>query len=697
VDQFAPLSPCVGDSPAHLNARLELTMRLPQTSLALLLAAVVGSVGAATDESLVVIHAQYRDRAQLQTIASQFQHLAVDERTKTITAEASHDDIVALQRAGVSVEIDSASTEQMRTSEAMDVGIDSIPGYSCYRTVEETYATMDLLAAAHPNLARVVDIGPSWLRSRDASAGYRMRVLRLNNVATDVRFPNKANMVVFASLHAREYSPAELTTRFGEWLVNNYGKNAEATWLLDHFRFHLVLQGNPDGRKKAEAGLSWRKNVNNLNGTCSNENAYGTDLNRNFRYRWHTASGGSSSDQCLGNYRGPQPLSEPETASLMRYVAGIPDGNGIYSGGVLPDRRGDVPTSPAAGDYHGMFIDVHSFASMVLWPWSYTDTPPPNAPALRTLGRRLAWFNGYAPHQWHDLYVADGTATDSMYGLLGVPSIHFELAPPFFESCSSFQDSTLPNNLSALRYAARSLYAPYIYPAGPDVTQLAVSPGRLIPGTPVGIGALVDDTRFNQSNGAEAIQRIASAYAYLDGAPWISGSVAAPMVAHDGAFNSSREVVRVALPTTGLAIGRHTVIVRGTDANGSLGTPQGATFTVAGTRSFANGTDVVVPDNSAASSNIAATGIQGTAPASLGVSIDIRHPNIGDLVVDLMGPGGTVYRLHKRTGGTTDNLVANYVVDASSENAVGTWRLRVIDQATGNAGFINQWSLTFSY
>jgi len=30
---------------------------------------------------------------------------------------------------------------------------DGIPGYSCYRTVEETYATAETLAAAYPNLA----------------------------------------------------------------------------------------------------------------------------------------------------------------------------------------------------------------------------------------------------------------------------------------------------------------------------------------------------------------------------------------------------------------------------------------------------------------------------------------------------------------------------------------------------------------
>lgn len=669
---------------------------LQRTSLALLLAAATGSAHAAVDEdSLVIAHARYRDRTELQAIASRFQHIIVDQKTKTVTVEASHDDIIALQRAGFRVDIDSAATDQMRASDA-DMTTESISGYPCYRTVEETYATMDALAASHPNLVRIVDIGPSWLRSRDAAAGYRMRVLRLNNVATDATLSNKPNMVAVASIHAREYTPAELLTRFSEWLVNGYGKDSEATWLLDNFQFQFVLQGNPDGRKKAEAGLSWRKNVDNLNGTCS-ANAYGVDLNRNYRYRWHSAPGGSSSDPCLGNYRGPYTLSEPETAGILRYIAGVPDSNGIYSGGVLPDRRGDAATSLAPSDYRGMFIDVHSFASMVLWPWSYTDAPPPNAAALQTLGRRLAWFNDYSPRQWTGLYIADGTATDATYGLLGAPTFHFELPAPFFESCASFQDSTLPKNLNALRYAARNLFAPYIFPAGPDVTSIAVSSNRVAPGTTIGIGALVDDTRFNQTNGAEPVQNITSVQAYLDQAPWTPGAVPIPMVAHDGAFNSNREVARVALSTTGLPIGRHTVYVRGTDASGSPGTPQAILFTVGGARSFGNGTDVAIPDSSAASSYITVSGIRGTASAALGVSVDIRHPNIGDLVVDLIGPGGTTYRLHRRTGGTTDNLIATYTVDASTENAMGVWRLRVMDQVSGNVGFVNQWGLVFRY
>ena len=45
-----------------------------------------------------------------------------------------------------------------------------------------------------------------------------------------------------------------MATRFAEYLVNNYGADADATWILDHHEIHLMLQMNPDGRKKAETG-----------------------------------------------------------------------------------------------------------------------------------------------------------------------------------------------------------------------------------------------------------------------------------------------------------------------------------------------------------------------------------------------------------------------------------------------------------
>lgn len=94
-------------------------------------------------------------------------------------------------------------------------------------------------------------------------------------------------------------------------------------------------------------------------------------------------------------------------------------------------------------------------------------------------------------------------------------------------------------------------------------------------------------------------------------------------------------------------------------------------------------------------SPIQVTGVAGNAPASLRVSVDIKHTYRGDLVVDLVAPDGTVYNLHNRTGGSADNLLQTYTVNASSEVANGTWKLRVRDAARVDTGFIDSWGLQF--
>ncbi len=494
------------------------------------------------EDTLSFVTIAYRDRAQLQQIAARFQHLIVDRTRKTARTEATAREIADLQRLGLRVEIDRAATDHIRKAETAiasgQFGTRSISGYACYRTVEETYGTIDQLVANKPALASVSNIGPSWLKSRN-TGGYDMKVIRLTNSATNSARPNKAPMVLFGSIHAREYTPAELVTRFAEWLVNGYGSDSEATWLMDNYVFYLVLQANPDGRKKAETGLSWRKNVNNSNGSCS-ASAIGTDLNRNFPFHWNTVSGGSSGNACAETYRGPTPQSEPETQNLMRLVAGTPGAGGAYSGGLFPDRRGDAATSAAPDDYQGLFMDIHSFSQLVLWSWGDTTSPAPNGTALRTFGRRMAFFNGYRPQQSNELYGTDGTTDDTMYGLLGVPSYTIELGVSFFESCSSFESATLPKNLATLKYASRNLTAPYRYPSGPNTVSVSTSSATVAAGTPVTISAIIDDSQFNQTNGTEATQAIASARLYVDVPPWENGASATTMSASDGSFNTTR-------------------------------------------------------------------------------------------------------------------------------------------------------------
>ena len=77
------------------------------------------------------------------------------------------------------------------------------------------------------------------------------------------------------------------------------------------------------------------------------------------------------------------------------------------------------------------------------------------------------------------------------------------------------------------------------------------------------------------------------------------------------------------------------------------------------------------------------------------VSVDIRHTWKGDLKVDLVAPDGSIYNIHNRSGGSADNVIGTYTLNLSSEALNGTWRLRVNDNARGDTGYINSWSVTF--
>ncbi|NEA67912.1 S8 family serine peptidase [Streptomyces sp. SID12488] len=122
------------------------------------------------------------------------------------------------------------------------------------------------------------------------------------------------------------------------------------------------------------------------------------------------------------------------------------------------------------------------------------------------------------------------------------------------------------------------------------------------------------------------------------------------------------------------------------------GTGGGTTGTV-----FSSSTAVSVPDNGAAvESSIAVTGRTGNAPSALQVGVDITHTYRGDLVITLVAPDGTTYPLKaSSTSDSADNVNTTYTVDASSETANGTWKLRVQDVAASDTGKINSWKLTF--
>ncbi|AJE82206.1 neutral zinc metalloprotease [Streptomyces albus] len=116
-----------------------------------------------------------------------------------------------------------------------------------------------------------------------------------------------------------------------------------------------------------------------------------------------------------------------------------------------------------------------------------------------------------------------------------------------------------------------------------------------------------------------------------------------------------------------------------------------------GGKTFENTTAVAIPDAGAAvTSSVSVTGITGRAPANLQVAVDITHTYRGDLVIDLVAPDGSAYRLkNSSSSDSADNVKETYSVNASSEEANGTWKLKVQDVARQDTGKINSVKVTF--
>ena len=112
-----------------------------------------------------------------------------------------------------------------------------------------------------------------------------------DNVADDEDEPE----VLFDGLHhAREHLTVEQTLAILRWLSDGYGSNAEITDLVDSREIWIIFMVNPDGGEYDLTGSPyrhWRKNRQPNSGST----AVGTDLNRNYGYRWACCGGSSSS------------------------------------------------------------------------------------------------------------------------------------------------------------------------------------------------------------------------------------------------------------------------------------------------------------------------------------------------------------------------------------------------------------------
>ena len=280
---------------------------------------------------------------------------------------------------------------------------------SRYHSYSEMVADIQGVEAAHPDIVDLFSIGKSY-------QGRNLWAAKISdNVATDEAEPE----ILFDSLHhAREHMGVEQSLYLLHVLADTYATDPQVAGLVNGREIWILFAVNPDGFEydltcggsSHPPYCAWRKNRQPNAGTS----AIGTDINRNYGYRWGCCGGSSGTPSSI-TYRGAAAWSAPETRAVRDFV--------------LSRRIGGIQQIKA-------HITFHTNGQLILWPYGYTKTDIPadmtkdDHSAFVAMGKGMAARNGYTAEQSSDLYITDGDQIDWLYGTQRIFSFTWELYPP---------------------------------------------------------------------------------------------------------------------------------------------------------------------------------------------------------------------------------------------------------------------------
>ncbi len=306
-----------------------------------------------------------------------------------------------------------------------------------YHTQEETYADMDSIATANPDICQLQSIGLS-IEGRDIWA---LKISDNVSVTED-----EPRVLYLGCHHAREVITVEIPLYLMFWLVGNYGSDSLATYLVDNREIWIVPLMNPDGREYVENVGDWRKNRRD-----NGDGTYGVDLNRNWGYMWGYDDIGSSPDPGSEVYRGTAAFSEPETQIIRD---------------LMLNYQFDT------------CISYHSHGQLIIWAWGYTYDLCPDQDVFVALGDSMAFFNGYAPGPGSSLYLTNGDSDDWMYGEQltkdKVFSMTYEVGDEFYPPASEIMTLCEENREASLLAAVFADNVRRVMPPGtPEILAMA--------------------------------------------------------------------------------------------------------------------------------------------------------------------------------------------------------------------------------
>jgi len=530
----------------------------------------------------IVVRLHVRDRDHLNVVAGELDIWEAHPEDRYVVAAVTPAQYQWLEGLGYRLELDAEQTGLMEFQAALDP---RFYYFDDYLTNPNGLYVVDFLQeinAAFPDLAELIDIGDAWRASQAGEHDRDIWVLRITNEDPSYgSIKDRPVFFLFATIHAREVAVPELAIRYIRYLTEGYngeggyGLDPDVTWLVDHNAVYVLVMQNPDGHVYNEQN-AYHYHRKNMNSTACGAGDLGIDLNRNHSFLWGCC-GGSSGSPCNETYRGPSRGSEPETQAFESYFATVmSDQNG-------PNGDDEIPlTAPITTT--GIFITLHSYGDLVLWPWGFSGYgDSPNYAQMRTIGRKFAYYNGYNPSAtiWYDV---DGATDDWTYGKFGVPSYTFEVGPdsglcqgffPPYECIDGYAGRNFwAENKPAFLYAHKLARTPYVTAYGPDAEELTVAPGAALQSQPVQLTAVITDHRY----GGDALQPIAAAEYFVD-APGDDGA-GVPMLPADGDWGDLSETVTATVDISGLALGKHYLLVHGQNDDGDWGPFTAAFVTV---------------------------------------------------------------------------------------------------------------------
>ncbi len=267
-------------------------------------------------------------------------------------------------------------------------------GFDVWRSYDEPGGIRDQLYAAarnNPRLMKLEVLGHT-------GQGREIIAVKLTKHAHSTQDGTRPAVLFSSTQHAREWISTEVNRRLMRYYISGWRQHdQEVRKLLQTTELWFVLVANPDGYQYTfDHERLWRKNLRDNNGDGQTQVGDGVDPNRNFPNHWGYDEEGSSSIESSETYRGPAPLSEPETQAMV---------------GLL-DRIG-----------FAFQVNYHSAGQWLLYAdgWQ-TSTPTADDPIYYALSGNLddPAIPEFQPGLSSDvLYVTNGETTDYAHASTG--------------------------------------------------------------------------------------------------------------------------------------------------------------------------------------------------------------------------------------------------------------------------------------